>query len=277
MTVNYQTTQPFGLSVAKGSELKGYELVHKFGVNTAVGTSFAPVTLGGVYPTPQSTGAVALRIRAGGNAADDAAGAGAQEVTLYGLGEDFEHASAALATAGASASDPSTVLFTRLPRAVVSKSGTYASAVAGSHAGTIVIEDTAGNEWATILLNGFPHATTNIAVYSVAANEVAYIRHVDIFTDSAKSTEVLLFKRENADELAAPYSPMKVLTNFITQGGADEHDLSHSPIRVEGPADIGFMAKVDVGSAVVSAGFELILQRLRPAAGMTSRESPPGV
>lgn len=73
-------------------------VVKKFGRNASVGTSFVPVALGGIYRTPTSTSATTLRIKAGGNANDDAAGTGAREVTLEGLDENFELASEAVAT-----------------------------------------------------------------------------------------------------------------------------------------------------------------------------------
>lgn len=275
--LTYQTVQEMALSIAKGNEIPGYYLVQKFGTNEAIGTNFAPVTDGGTYPTPQSSGAVALRVKAGGNAADAPAGAGAWEVTILGLDEDFEHAAEALVTAGASASALSTTTFTRVPRVRVTGSGTYANATAGSHVGEITIEDAAGNIWAHVHANGFPYATTQIAAYSVAANEIAYMVHNDVFTDSSKKTKVLMFIRENIDETEAPYGPMRVVNPFTMQGGKEGHDLSHAPIKITGPADVGFMANVDVGTATVSAGFELLVQRLRPDKGKTHKESRPAV
>ena len=152
-----------------------------------------------------------------------------------------------------------------------------ASAAAGSHVGSIIIEDAAGNEWARIPVDGFPYATTQIAAYSIAANEVAYLVHTDIFTDSAKTTKILFFLREGIDELGPSYSPMRVVSPHTMQGGSDSHDLSHAPIMIQGPADIGFMANVDSQTAVVEAGFELLVQRNRPDKGKTKRESPAAV
>ena len=47
-----------------------YEFLDKFSRNSTVGTSFEPLCEGGVYQTPQVSGATPLRIAAGGNAAD---------------------------------------------------------------------------------------------------------------------------------------------------------------------------------------------------------------
>jgi hypothetical protein len=254
----YQTVKDLAFAVAAGNEVRGYSLVQKFGVNTAVGTTFVPVTDDGIYRTPQASGATALRVRAG-NAADDAAGAGARSVRLFGLDENFAAAEEVIPTAGEAAGALSTTTWTRIYRVRVEESGTYATATAGSHVGDIVIETSGGEEWAEIPVNGFPHGTTEISVYSVAAGDIAYLQHVDIFTDAAKLTDVLLFARGNIDQTAPPYSPMFVIVDFLSEGGQQEHDLSHAPIKVVGPADIGFMAKVDVGTAVVAAGFELLI------------------
>lgn len=248
------------LLIAKG-EIDKHEHVQKFGANIAVGTSMSPVSDGGIYKTPQAAGAIAVRIKAGGDANDTAAGSGAREVTVYGLDENFARASEAIATNGASVSLATSTTWTRIHRVKVTASGTYANSAAGSHVGEIVIEDTSANEWASISAAIFPFATTQIAAYSVAAGDVAYMVHNDVFTDSSKTTNILLFIRENIDETSAPYSPMRVINPFALQGGNESHDLANAPIKVTGPADVGFMAKVDSGTATVSAGFELLIIR----------------
>ena len=68
---------------AKGN-ITGSTIVNKFGRNASVGTTYVPVTVGGVYNTPQPAAATTLRIKAGGDANDAAAGTGAREVTVVG-------------------------------------------------------------------------------------------------------------------------------------------------------------------------------------------------
>lgn len=276
----YQTVQSMAQSIAKGNEIPGYYLIQKFGSNSAVGTTYVPVTDGGIYMMPQAAGAKALRIR-GGDAADAATGAGARLVTLQGLDDSFENSFENLITNGTSASDPSSKLYTRLPRAFIPPlgSGTYATVtpLAGSHAAAIIIEDTDGNEWGRINATGFPYATTEIAAYSIAANEIGYLVHGDIFTDAVRTTDALMYTRENINQTEAPYSPMKVFKPFKLQGGQLILDFGLAPFAIRGPADTGLLAKVDSGVATVAAGFDLLIQRLRPDAGKTHRESPPGV
>lgn len=247
------------IHLAIGSR-RGYTPQHKFGRNTAIGTNFTPLTSAGVYPTPQASGATALRVKAGGDANDTAAGTGAQSVIFQGLDGNFDYAEEEVATAGASASVATTTLFTRLFRLKVGGSGTYASSVAGSHAGSITVENAAGTaDWGMIDVNGFPRSTSDIAAYSVPRNHIAIVSHIDLFTDTARLTQGLFFIRENIDQTEAPYTPMRVFADFTVEGGHLEHSYDGVPVAIEGPADFGFMVKVDAGTALVTGAFEFIL------------------
>lgn len=244
--------------------VSGMRVVNKFGRNTAVGTTFVPVCHGGIYRTPQASGATALRIKAGGNANDTAAGSGAQEVTLVGLDQNFNEVTEAVATAGASASSATTNTFTRLYRAYVSKSGTYASQSAGSHAADITIENGAGGtDWATISDDlGFPASQSEIAAYSVPAGHTAYVFRANIFVDSSKTTYALFFHRAGADDTAAPYEAMRLKSVSGPISGVNHITLSGTLIPLGpfvGPCDIGFMAKVNSTTAEVSVEFEIFL------------------
>jgi hypothetical protein len=260
MTLNHTLNHDMFPSVAMG-ERRGRFTVNKFGRNLAVGTSFVPVATGGIYRTKKGSEAVALRIKAGGNAADTAAGAGARSVTLFGLDEGFNYVEETVATAGALASAATTALFTRLFRIRVATSGTYATQATGSHAGPIVIEDSAGAEdWGTIQFpaGGFAKGTSDIGAYSVATGHTAYIVGGTVFTNASKTTDVLLFVREGIDEEAAPFSVMRVLRDLTLRGGSDSLSIA-LPFKVTGPADIGFMAKVDLTTALVDVDFDLIV------------------
>lgn len=241
----------------------GITVVKKFGRNTAVGTSFAPVALGGVYNTPQAAAATTLRIKAGGGTTDTAAGAGAREVTLVGLDETWAEATEAVATAGASASSATTTTFTRLYRAYVSSSGTYATSAAGSHESAITIENGAGGtDWATISATDFPHSQTEIGAYSVPTGYTGYVFLDDVISETtSKTADIVFFWRAGNDDTAAPYSAMRVQAPFygLQQGIVDlsGKNIMYGPYV--GPCDIGFMAKVDSATGSVSAEFEIYL------------------
>ena len=235
-------------------------VVHKFGANASVGTTFVPISRGGVYQTPQVSGATTLRVAAG-NANDTAAGTGAREVALQGLDTNGNEITEYVATAGTSASSATTNSFLRLYRAWVSESGTYATQTAGSHSDDIVIENGAGGTtWATIDATDFPKGQTDIAVYSIPTGFTGYVTDFTVATDATKTTDVLLFNRTGILQTAAPYDAMRNKFNFSISGGVQEIVFA-SPIRFAGPCDLGFMAKVDVGTAAVSVDFEIVVEQ----------------
>ena len=249
-----------GLNISAG-RITGTSAVHKFGANLAIPNSFTPVTRGGVYPMVLAAAATTLRIKAGGNAADTAAGAGAREITLQGLDETGAEVSEAVATAGASASSSTTATFIRVYRAWVSASGTYATPAGGSHVADIVIEDTAGTQdWGTIPLNGFGMAQSTIAAYTVPLGKTAYMQSWLLQVDSNKTVDFMFYVRENILEAAAPFSGYRM--KFGAFGVAD--NISVKPHTPAGPfpalTDLVWMAKVATGTGIAAADFELIIE-----------------
>lgn len=91
----------FYMKLAEGAK-HGYSIVHKFGRNESVGTSFVPIAGGGIYRTPQTGSATTLRVKAG-NANDASDGTGARAVTIEGIDSTGALASEVLATNGTSA------------------------------------------------------------------------------------------------------------------------------------------------------------------------------
>ena len=247
-----------GLHLVAG-DFDGHSVIHKFGENDAVSTALVPITHGGVYPMPQVSGATTLRVKAG-NAADTAGGAGAREITLEGLDETGAFATETLATNGVTAGAAGAITFLRLYRAWVSASGTYATTAAGSHVADVVIENsTGGTDWIVISINGFAESQTNTGAYTVPLGSTAYIPTFTVTTDSAKSTSILLFQRENILETAAPYTAMR--TVFHTTGVTGTQTLHPETPLGPFPAltDIGFMAELVSGSGAVSVDFEIVL------------------
>jgi len=256
--MSYFPANNFLLEVAKGNVPK-HSLIHKFGSNLAVGTTFVPVAQGGIYQMPQPAGATALRIKAG-NTNDTAAGSGAREITLQGLDETGALATEALATAGTSASSTTTTTFIRLFRAWVSASGTYATASAASHAADIVIETSGGTAWTTITVSGFGHAQTEIGFYTIPLGFTGYFLGGGVYSDTTKTTEAILFKREGVIETAVPYEAMRQQHSTFVKGSGEASIHPETAIGgYTGPADIGFMAKVDAGTALVEVDFQILL------------------
>lgn len=251
---SYQRARALESIIAQGAET-----VHKFGF-ASVGTTYVPVAAGGIYRMPQVAGATALRIKAGGDANDTAAGTGAREVTIMGLDETGAEVEEAVATAGASASAATTATFIRVYRAYVSESGTYADATTGSHVGDITIEDSAGTEdWLTIRTASIERGQSQVGCYSIPLGFTAWIVGAQIHVDSNKALDIISFRRDNILESAAPYSALRITKELVGVTGPDS-----TPFQIPaGPypelTDFGIMAKVASGSGDISVDFELVL------------------
>lgn len=245
------------IEVARGN-VPGASLVHKFGMNYAVGGTYVPLCVGGLYNTPQTGSATTLRIKAG-NANDTAAGSGAREITLQGLDETGALVSEAVATAGASASSATTATFMRLFRAYVSASGTYATQTTGSHSADIDIENGAGGtDWATIYSTGFPHSQSEICVYSVPLGKKAYVLDYGITSDANKDFDFIFFKRESILATSAPYEAMRIQFEGVGIEGEIKR-VFRDPLEFPALTDFGFMVTVGTGTAQMSGDMNILL------------------
>ena len=252
---NNLTLQNYIIAVKQGN-VEGSFIVNKFGRNANVGTSFVPVSVGGLYPRKQPTGATTLRIKAGGDANDTATGTGAREVTIEGINATGSLTQEAITTAGASASTNTTNTFIRVFRAWVSESGSYSGA---SHASSITIEDSSSTEdWITIDATETEEGQSECAVYTVPKGYNAYVFDIYPTIESNKLVSLRFFKQGGVLSESAPYEAKR---SQISWSG-----LSQSPNSVPGifgafetGTDIGFMAKVSTGTAHVAVDFSILL------------------
>jgi hypothetical protein len=212
----------------------------------------------GIYRTPTVSGAVPLRIKAGGNAADTANGAGARAVMLTGIDATGELISETIATAGASASLPTSRTFMRLLEAIVTASGTYATQSARSHVGTITIENAAGTEdWAQISDGTFPRGASEIGVYTVPKNRSAYVQAIRLSCDADKKVNVILFQRSNILQTLAPYSAMVLVAEFPAVSGQIAIDYD-PPLAFPELTDFGFMASIGASTVDITVSFDVV-------------------
>lgn len=235
-------------------------MTHKYSGHAATpalpaGTRADVWDLGGttpVYPWPTAAGP--LRIAAGGNPADTAAGLGAREVTIYGLDENFEEVSESLATAGASASADTVNNFIRVFDVHVTESGAYGAA----NTGDISIETNPGGVVLAAVLAGFGSA--QMSMYTIPATaRSAYLKRFDVAVESNKVCDVTLWHRPSADVIAAPFEPPRVIKRFLGMEG---------PLSYESD-EILFLPKTDIwisatpdsggGGSRVSTILELII------------------
>lgn len=253
--MSYFGTTEWYLEVAKGN-IPGHSIVHKFGAGS-VSTSLLPVAQSAVYQTP--TTAQALEF-VSTSANDTAAGTGAREITVIGLDSNWNEVSQTVTTNGTTPVSLGTNLI-RLHRWYVSSSGTYATASAGSHAGTLTIRAAgAGATWSTIPITPLPLGQSQIGAYTVPIGYKGYLLGKVVVTDTSKVADVYFFKRENANDVTAPYSgTLRITEREIGVQGSFEHHFACPKTAFTGPCDIGFMAKVSAGTADVSVEFEVLL------------------
>jgi len=208
----------FDLDVARGA-ISGYSRVQKFGHNTNVLTSGTGADIwsaGGDY-TGFIQAALPVRIKAGGSAADDSGGLGAQSVTVSGVDETWTEVTETIVTNGSTVSLPTATSFIRINRAWVAGVGAYGVA----NTGAIVIENTTPVVMAEIeALEG----QSQMAITHVPAGKTAYLTAIRIFVGggSSKTATVSLYKRENADTTSAPFGPKRLVQSFdVLHGGSE--------------------------------------------------------
>jgi len=247
-------TSSFLIEVQRGN-VSGVKIVHKFGTSS-VGTTLQPVTLSGTYKTP--TSATALEF-VSDNTNDTSDGAGAREITIIGLDNNWKEVVQTIETSGTAPVALPTDL-TRLYCWYVSKSGTYADGTNFSHAGTLTIREAGGGDvWSTINTTPAPLGQSQIGVYTIPAGKSGFILTQDVYVDSNKVVDFILFQRPSADTVSAPYSPMRVVNKFIGVSGWAKFDFNAPIDAFVGPCDIGYLAKTGTGTADITVNFEILL------------------
>ena len=238
-----------------GGSIDGLEVNHVVGHSITIGTTYAPICRGNVYQTP--TTAQTLEI-VSDDATDNAAGVGAREVTLIGLDSSWNIVQTTVIPAGLT---PVTIDtdFIRFFKGYVSSSGTYATATAGSHAGTLTIRDAATSTviWAVIDASEVALGETEIGAYTVPAGKKALVKYWSANVDSKKSADILFSQRPNANDITSPYSgTMKVIDQAHGVVGEITRVL-HAPMGVfDQYTDIGFLGRADSVSGI-AINFEI--------------------
>lgn len=229
------------------------ETFTQYGRNPVVGTGAFEDIWGTGGPYNWLTAADTVRIQAGGNVADDAAGAGAQKVTIEGLDENWMEASETLATAGASVSASTTTRFIRIHKAFVPEDG--AGTYTGDNASDVMIETTGGIEVACIMAGS---GETHLGLYSVPAGKTAYLTNVRGFWDGKKNGTMRIYQRPAADDVIAPYSSRRLITEFTNFSGEQAITYASFPEFAE-KTDIWASAIADTQAGAAGVSFDLCL------------------
>jgi hypothetical protein len=123
-----------------------------------------------------SLGGTTLRIKAGGNAGDDVAGAGAQQITLVGLDASGNLQSSVIDTAGTSASSSTSESYERLLSIKVTRAGTAFA----SQSAAITIETTGG-----VTIGQMTNGDAKQFQYTVPLGKRAFIRSLTFSSSTA--------------------------------------------------------------------------------------------
>jgi len=248
----YIGSRDFLIEVQKGN-VGGHSLVHKFGRNDGVpNASFEFVNLLGFTAWPLSA-ATTVRIKAGGDAADTAAGAGAREVTVQGIDSALAELSEAITTAGASASSATTASFWRVHRAWVSSAGTYGAA----NTAAVTIENSGGGT--DLIQIGLEEGQTQFAGWSVPTGKTAYLMSATITVDAGKASDIAMFTRANLNDASAPVDSKRLRLYFDGVLGT-MHFKPRSPLGgYAALTDIWWEAQGAGAGTEVSIDFELLV------------------
>ena len=215
--------------------------VHQFGFNGAVpnGTfadlwAYGPTDPIYNWPTTDET----LRIAAGGNVADTAAGAGARKVFVQYLDSNGDQQQDELTLAGASASDATTSTARRILRAWVSETGTYGD----NNTGDITIENSTSGQ--VVAFFGAGIGQTQLSMYTIPANYTGYIFKVgvEIASGANKDADVRMWSRRDAYVTSAPYGAKRLMHQWAAVQGSNLLEFD-SPVVLPALTDVWLEAQ----------------------------------
>ena len=235
MAFSNQYNLPLGLSVQKGL-VQNYSGIHKFGLNTAVGSSFETIWDGNnTYTYPSSAGTATAT-------SSDTASDNTGTVEIQGLDSNYDLATETL-TIGGSAGSTS---FIRVFRAIMKTANT-----GNTNVGTISITVSS----TTVAQIRATYGQTLMCVYTVPRKYNAYLMQLDVGSSKDLENEIRFIQKEINN--GNVWSTKAFIT---TRGGFIEKNYA-VPVVIPEKTDIELIAKASATSAV-SGGFELILEKI---------------
>lgn len=222
----------------------------QYGANEAVGNTFEPVWNISDAFIPLTT-ADNFRVKAGGNAADAVAGAGARSVKFTFLDSTFALVSETIATAGAAASASTSSTGFRLLLAEVIDSGTTQAA----NSALMTLETAGGTDIGEIPVG---LGITQMSMFTVPAGKTMYVQHVDITVGAGDSAVVRLFQTPNADVGSAPFSSKNLVVTYPDISGINPIPMQRNLVFPE-KTDLLWEAKATTTTTSVSITMHFIL------------------
>ena len=235
MSIIDMNNMPFGLAVQKNL-ITNYSGVQKFGLNTAVGTSFETIWDGNnTYTYPSSAGTATAT-------SSDTSSDNTGTVEIQGLDSNYDLATETI-TIGGSAS---TTSFIRVFRARMKTANTGTGNVG-------VISITVSSTTVAKIRAGYGQSL--MAIYTVPRNKRAYLMQLDVGSSKDLENEIRFITKEISN------GNVWTTKAFITTRGGFVEKNYAVPVIVNEKTDIELIAKASATSAV-SGGFELILEKV---------------
>ena len=225
---------PLGLSVQKGL-VQNFSGISKFGLNTAVGTSFETIWDGNnTYTYPSSAGTAT----ATSSDTDDNTGT----VEIQGLDSNYDLATETLTIGGSAGSTN----FIRVFRAIMKTANT-----GNANVGTISITVSS----TTVAQIRPTYGQSLMCVYTVPRKYNAYLLQLDVGSSKDLENEIRFITKDISN------GNVWTTKSFITtRGGFIEKNYA-VPIVITEKTDIELIVKSSATSEV-SGGFELILEKI---------------
>ena len=218
----------------------GQESKRKFGVNESVGASLETIWSYTANWIPNQVINEKLIIAAGGNAADTAAGLGAQSVIVNFLDENLAEVTETLVTAGAAASAATTANCFRVVSAKVVNSGTYHE----TNTGAITLTLTGGNIMGYIAAS---RGTTEQAILAIPANKIAYITEILVSVGQGDSADIKMFIVDNITDLTTPFGSKRLDWSLADFSGANIFKLD-THLKIPAGSEVWFEGQRIKGS-----------------------------
>ena len=234
-----QNNEPF-LEISKGN-VSGHSIIHKFGNNSDIETSFETVwDEGGLYS--YLTEATVLKISSS-STDDDIGGTGALAVEVFGLDGDYLEINETIILTGQVAVN-SVNSYLRIYRIIVKTAGSGGTAAGDIYAGTGAI--TNGVPAVVYAKAVIGNNQTLMALYTIPAGKTGYLIEKYGGTNKDKETTFSFVSRPEGEVFQIKQLDIIYQTQYL-------HKYSVAEKFIE------IRAKVSVTTAKVSAGFVLIL------------------
>jgi len=235
MTFASINNAPFGLALQQGL-VSNFSGLHKFGLNTAVGTSFETIWDGNnTYTYPSSAGTATVT-------SSDTSSDNGGTVLVEGLDSNYDLASETL-TIGGSAGSTS---FIRVFRATMITANTGTANVGNI---TVTVSST------SVAIITATYGQTLMCVYTVPRNYQAFLMQIDVGSSKNLENEIRFITKQVSDG-----NVFQTKAFITTRGGFIEKNYV-VPVKIEEKTDIELIAKASATSSV-SGGFELVLKNL---------------